>query len=142
MVGWCHDALRAAAGLAAALPEERCALVGARDLDPLEAAAIERSQLANVASVGEAFAALPGDAPVYLHLDGDVLDPSEAPGVDFPAPGGWSVEQLAGEIARLVDGGRVVGASLCCGNPRRDPEGRGARAYVRGLSAVLAISPA
>jgi hypothetical protein len=23
--------------------------------------------------------------------------------------------------------------SLCCGNPRRDPDGRGARAYARAL---------
>ena len=45
LLGWCHDELRTAAGLDPALPEARAALVGARDLDPGERAAIGRSRL-------------------------------------------------------------------------------------------------
>ena len=133
LLGWCHDRLRRAAGLEPALPEDRAALVGARDLDPGERAAIERSRLVTADDVAAALAILTDDAPIHLHLDGDVLDPAEAPGVDFPAPGGWSGARLDGEMAVLAATGRVVGVSLCCGNPRRDPDGRGARAYARAL---------
>ena len=83
--------------------------------------------------IAAALAALPAGAPMHLHLDGDVLDPADAPGVDFPAPGGWSTARLEAEIAALAATGRVVGVSVCCGNPRRDPDGRGAQAYARAL---------
>jgi arginase len=137
LLGWCHDRLRAAAGLDPALPEDRAALVGARDLDPGERAAIERSRLATTDDVASALAVLPDGAPIHLHLDGDVLDPAEAPGVDFPAADGWTGARLDAEMAALAATGRVVGVSLCCGNPRRDPDGRGARAYARALGPFL-----
>jgi len=137
LLGWCRDDLRFAAGLDPPLPEERAALVGARDLDPGEADAIARSRLVVADDVAGALAALPSDAPLHVHLDGDVLDPEESPGVDFPAPGGWRLPRLVDEMAALAETGRVVGVSLCCGNPRRDPDGRSAAAYVEALAPVL-----
>jgi arginase len=137
LLGWCHDDLRRAAGLDPALPEARAALVGSRDLDPGEQAAIDRSQLVVADDVAAALAALPAGAPVHLHLDGDVLDPADAPGVDFPAPGGWSGARLDAEMAALAATRRVVGVSVCCGNPRRDPDGRSAQAYARALQPLL-----
>jgi arginase len=137
LLGWCHEPLRLAAGLDPPLPERRAALVGARDLDPGERDAIERSQLVVSDDVAGALAALPSDAPIHVHLDGDVLDPSAAPGVDFPAPGGWSEERLRDELAALARTGRVVGVSVCCGNPRRDPDGRSAQAYATALAPLL-----
>jgi arginase len=137
LLGWCHDRLRAAAGLDPALPEDRAALVGARDLDPGERAAIERSRLVTADDVATALSMLPDGSPIHLHLDGDVLDPADAPGVDFPAPDGWSGTRLDAEMTALAATGRVVGVSLCCGNPRRDPDGRGARAYVRALQPFM-----
>ena len=138
LLGWCHDPLRRAAGLEPPLPEERAALVGARDLDPGERAAIEASGLVTARDVGAALAGLPADVPIHVHLDGDVLDPDEAPGVDFPAPGGWTAGRLRDELAVLADTGRVAGISVCCGNPRRDPDGHSARAYAQALEPLLA----
>jgi arginase len=137
LLGWCHEPLRVAAGLDPPLPEARAALVGARDLDPGERAAIAGSRLVVADDVAGALAALPADAPIHVHLDGDVLDPADAPGVDFPAPGGWSTERLVAEVEALAATGRVVGVSVCCGNPRRDPDGRSARAYARALQPLL-----
>jgi arginase len=137
LLGWCHEPLRVAAGLDPALPEASAALVGARDLDPGERDAIGGSQLVVADDVAAALAALPAGAPIHLHLDGDVLDPADAPGVDFPAPGGWSGERLVAEVAALAATGRVVGVSVCCGNPRRDPDGRSARAYARALQPLV-----
>ena len=138
LLGWCKDRLRASAGLDPALPEARAALVGARDLDPGERAAIAASALVVADDVAGALAALPAGAPIHVHLDGDVLDPEDSPGVDFPAPGGWRSPHLDAEMAALAATGRVVGVSLCCGNPRRDPDGRSAQAYARALQPFLA----
>jgi arginase len=137
LLGWCKHRLRAAAGLEPALPENRAALVGARDLDPGERDAIAASRLVVADDVAGALAGLPADAPIHVHLDGDVLDPEDSPGVDFPAPGGWRSAHLDAEMAALAATGRVVGVSLCCGNPRRDPDGRSARAYARALQPFL-----
>jgi arginase len=136
IVGWWGDEQRAACGFGG-LAEERCALVGARDLDPGEASMLAGSRIVASDGVAEAIAAIPGDTPLIVHLDGDVLDPSVAPGVDVPAPDGWSVERLRDEIAVIAATGRLVAISLCCGNPRRDEDDRSARAYLAGLAPVL-----
>jgi arginase len=133
LLGWCHPELRPGPPLRV----DRAALVGARDLDPGEVEAIRSSGLTSVDGVAEALRALPSTAPLWVHLDGDVLDPSVAPGVDFPAPGGWTAERLLGECGLLAGTGRIVGVSVCCGNPERDPEGRGARAYAAAVRALL-----
>lgn len=134
LLGWCHDDLRAGPPL----PVEQATLVGARDLDPGEVEAIARTGLVSVDDVAGALDALAPDAPLWVHLDGDVLDPADAPGVDFPAPGGWSAARLLDECRVLAATGRIVGVSVCCGNPEKDPEGRGARAYAAAVRALLA----
>jgi agmatinase len=49
--------------------------------------------------------------PVYVTIDVDVLDPSEAPGTGSPEPGGLRVPELI-EIVRLLGGCRVIGGDL------------------------------
>ncbi len=138
LLGWCHDEVRLAAGQRAPLAEERCALVGARELDPGERAALDASLIVESPDVTDALARLPV-GPIWVHLDGDVLDPDVAPGVDFPVADGWSVSDAVVAIDTAVATGRVVGVSACCGNPRRDPDGRGARAYVTALASFLGV---
>jgi arginase len=136
IVGWWGDELRTPCAFGG-LAEERCALVGVRDLDPGEAAMLASSRIVACDSVAEAIAALPADAPLIVHLDGDVLDPSVAPGVDVPAPGGWDVPRLRAEIAAVMATDRLLAISLCCGNPRRDDVNRSARAYLDGLAPLF-----
>jgi arginase len=136
LLGWCHADLREAGGLEPPFEEARAALVGARDLDPGERAALDESSVHEAAGVADALEALP-DGPLWLHLDGDVLDPSVAPNTDFPAQGGWSAERLSAELDALAATGRLVGISVCCGNPRRDPERRGARALAGALAPLV-----
>lgn len=49
--------------------------------------------------------------PVYVTIDVDVLDPSEAPGTGSPEPGGIGVPELV-DVVRLLGGCRVVGGDL------------------------------
>ncbi len=124
LLGWCFGDWRRQAGLEPPLPEERAVLVGGRDLDPGERANVDRSQVHEADDAAGALAALPADAPLYVHVDTDVLDPSLTPGVGFPAPGGWSVERMRGEMAALAASGRVVALSVCpSAPPALDAEG-------------------
>ena len=136
IVGWWGEEHRAACGLAP-LDERRAALVGARDLDPGEASMLAASQIVISDGIEGALAGLPAGLPIVLHVDGDVLDPQIAPGVDVPAPGGWDVARLQGEMAIVAASGRLAALSLCCGNPRRDSDGRSTQAYLQGLEILL-----
>ena len=76
LLGWCFDDWRRLAGLEPPLPEERAVLVGGRDLDPGERENVDRSNLHESDDAAGALAALPPDAPLYVHVDTDVLDPA------------------------------------------------------------------
>jgi arginase len=136
IVGWWGDEHRAACGLAP-VSEGRVALVGARDLDAGEASMLAASQIVVADGIAGALALLPAEVPIVMHVDGDILDPDVAPGVDVPAAGGWDGARLRDEMASVADAGRLVALSLCCGNPRRDVGGRSVRAYLAGLEPLL-----
>jgi arginase len=126
LLGWCFDDWRRLAGLDPPLPEERAVLVGGRDLDPGERENVDRSKIHESDDAAGALAALPQDAPLYVHVDTDVLDPSLTPDAGFPAPGGWSVERMRAEVAELGASGRVVALSICpSAPPALDAEGLG-----------------
>lgn len=55
---------------------------------------------------------LPHGAPVYLSIDIDVLDPSEAPEVGWPVPGGVSYRELSRTIMGACREFDVVGADI------------------------------
>ncbi len=61
--------------------------------------------------------------PLYVTIDVDVLDPSEAPGTGSPEPCGLRVAELI-EIVRLLGGCRIVGADLVEVAHAWDPSGR------------------
>ena len=137
LLGWCHPEQQAAAGLDPPLPERRAALVGARDLDRGEQAAVDRSELVVADDVTEALEGLPEDVPLWVHVDSDVLDPEVFPGCDFPAPDGWTAGELREELQLLADSGRVVALSICAGNPEKDPTLRGFRSLAGALAPLV-----
>ncbi len=52
-----------------------------------------------------------GDAPVYVSIDIDVLDPSHAPGTGTPEAGGLTSRELLG-LLRGLAGANIVGADI------------------------------
>ncbi|MBS1915246.1 MAG: agmatinase [Bacteroidetes bacterium] len=58
-------------------------------------------------------------APLYVSLDIDVLDPAFAPGISHHEPGGLSTRELL-KIIQLLNGPSVVGADIVEYNPSRD----------------------
>ncbi len=61
--------------------------------------------------------------PLYVTIDVDVLDPSEAPGTSAPEPCGITAAELV-EIVRLLEPCQVVGTDLVEVAPAFDPSGR------------------
>jgi agmatinase len=61
--------------------------------------------------------------PLYVTIDVDVLDPSEAPGTGAPEPCGLRAAELV-EIVRLLEPCEVVGADLVEVAQALDPSGR------------------
>jgi agmatinase len=61
-----------------------------------------------------------GDAPVYLSVDLDSVDPAFAPGVGTPVPGGPSSSDVR-RFLRALDGLNIVAADLVELNPQVDP---------------------
>lgn len=104
-----------------AIDERRAILVDARDLDPLEREALDRSQVRRLpvsaldpaAQQGAEALVLPPGA-IYLHLDLDVLDPPELPGLRFPVAGGVRRDELARAVAAVFASGRVAAVGLAC----------------------------
>lgn len=56
--------------------------------------------------------------PIYLSIDLDGIDPSAAPGVSHPEPGGLTVREVL-DLIRGLDG-PIVGADIVELNPQRD----------------------
>ena len=61
------------------------------------------------------------DAPLYISIDLDALDPAFAPGVSHHEPGGLSTRELIAVLHRVR--GPIVGADIVELNPSRDPTG-------------------
>jgi agmatinase len=64
-----------------------------------------------VASVADELRSRVGDAPVYVSIDIDVLDPAHAPGTGTPEAGGMTSRELLATL-RALAGINVVGADV------------------------------
>jgi arginase len=99
------------------VPDTNIVLAGARDLDPAERDALIDSHVRRVpadpAAITSALDGL-GRTPVYLHLDVDVIDSTELPGLRFPSGAGPSVSQIEECLAAVCAVADVVGAGIAC----------------------------
>ena len=76
------------------------------------------------ATLAEVMDSIPPDAPVYLTVDMDVLDPSVFPGTGTPEAGGFNYRQLVGDVVRICGQLNVVGIDNVEFAPSLDPTGR------------------
>ncbi len=92
-------------------------LADARDLDPAERDALAASRVRRVpadpAAITSALAGL-GRMPVYLHLDVDVIDSAQLPGLRFPSGPGPSVTQIEECLAAVCATADVKAACIAC----------------------------
>ena len=122
------------------VPDERAILIDARDLDPQERDALNASQIRRVAADPGALAAALNERPaggVYLHLDVDVIDGQDLPGLRFPTDAGPSfsvVEQCLAQIAAVAP--PIATCIACAWAPDRLADESTRRAITRLAGAI------
>jgi arginase family enzyme len=114
-------------GLAEPISPGSVVLAGVRDLDPDERVLLERSDAIVIgASVLETLVAVKNaldGAPVYVHLDVDVLDPEGAP-VQDPVSGGLAADKLFDVLEAVVEDSELVGFEVTAFDMPDDPDER------------------
>jgi arginase family enzyme len=113
------------AGLGDTIDPERLVLAGVRDLDDGERELLERSAATVIgASVVETLVAVKNaldGAPVFIHLDLDVLDPEEFPAA-VPAAGGLSSDKLYDLMEAVAEDSELVGLEVTAFEAPSDPD--------------------
>lgn len=98
------------------LADERVVLVDGRDLDPGEELALAASGVTH-ATVENLMEGVPPSGPLYVHLDGDIVDPAEMLAMNYPAADGPSLQAVRSALAQVAATGRVVAFSVSSWNP-------------------------
>lgn len=120
------------------LPEAQVILTDGRDLDAAERLAVATSGIVHLPNVADLLDYALPDGPLYVHFDADVLDPTDAPAMNYLASGGPPVETVRQVLRRLADTGRVVAVSLSAWNPAMDGNGRSRQLVLSLLDEFLA----
>jgi arginase len=120
------------------VPEAHVLLTDARDLDPGERLAVEASSVRVVPNPAALLDVELADGPLYIHFDSDILDPIEAPAMNYPAPGGPSSETLRQVFRRLAATGRIAAVSLSAWNPELDEDGATSNLVMSLLAELVA----
>jgi arginase len=118
-------------------PDRKVILTDGRDLDSGERENVTRSAITHLPDVTRLLepGAIP-DGPLYVHFDVDILDPAEAPAMNYPAPGGPSSQQLKQVFETLAATGRVAAISVSTWDPALDTDGQ-TEAVVQSVLKVL-----
>jgi arginase len=120
--------------------DERVVLVDARDLDPAERELLEAGRIRRVAAdpraVRDAAAALP-TADVYLHLDIDILDSREVPGLRWDAGPGPSFSTVEDCLTAILEVAPPVAACIACPWPAERIADPSTRDVVARLAAAI-----
>ena len=130
----------------APIAEANVVLIDARDLDPLEEQALAGSAVVMVRGAGpegaaeldRALQSVSTLAQLYLHVDIDILDPAEAPGVSYPAARGRSLAQLQSHVGQAIELGNVAAMSITAVNPEKDVDGRTVHGALKVIETALA----
>ncbi len=128
--GQCYPDLLTQIGNVGPIPEAYIIHIGARDLDPKERKLLENSEV-QVVNADELkkdrkmrylYSALEhlknrDIQSVYIHIDIDVIDPQEAPGVNHRTPNGLSLNEIEQIIKLIAEKFIIKAAALTGYNP-------------------------
>jgi len=106
------------------IAEEDVILTDARDLDPGEKISLDHSRVSHLSKIDQVLEYGLPDRPIYVHFDTDVIDPLDAPAMNYLAPGGPRAGQVKAVFQHLASNHQIVAASLSSWNPELDQDGK------------------
>lgn len=113
------------------VPDKAVVLIGARDLDPGEGAALARSEIVRLgveSAANEIERVLHSLAPTmekfYIHLDLDALDPNEGHANGYTARAGFLNQNLQQLLAKIASHLPVEALTIAGYDPSYDPDGK------------------
>jgi arginase len=128
------------------VPEADIVLAGARDFEPVERTALDRSGVVvlspdavrNAKSLRSSLGDMAGRVSgAYVHLDLDVLDPAYGCANDYAAPAGLSPEELIGALQEVRRRLPIRALGVASYDPATDTAGTIREAALRSIEAVL-----
>jgi len=140
--------LRLESGLDPALPTRHIVMAAVRDTDPLEQELIDRSDIEMLTvedirtrseNIHRQMERLSGLTDViYIHVDMDVLDPSEVAGHALTVPGGPTSAELAAALTEMFRYEKVAALGIASTPAwERDPQGSAREAAYRLMEGAL-----
>lgn len=87
--------------------------VDARALDNAEIDYLDTSKIRRT-TVPDLTAAVLPTGPVILHIDLDVITPTDLPNVRVPAPGGPTATEVLAAAHRVLTTGQVIALDIAC----------------------------
>ncbi len=136
LVGRGEQRMPAAVGLTS-LPENQVILSDARDLDPGEKIAVDSSAMTHWPDAAQLLDAPLPDGPLYVHFDVDILNPADAPAMNYLAAGGPRVSLMRRIFQRLAQTERVTAVSLSAWNPEMEGAKESKAAVMELLTELL-----
>ena len=119
------------------LPEKQVILTDGRDLDPGERDLVTQSDLFHVTRVKDIIGHPFVNRELYVHFDTDIINPAEAPAMNYRAEGGPAAAELSEVFAWLAGTGNVIAASLSSWNPDYDSDGASREVCMKLFSTLV-----
>jgi arginase len=145
--GLCLHHIRRACGLDPPLAMKYVTMVGVRDTDPWEQHLIDKYDISQITvqDVKRLSPAIDLEMDrlgtltdlIYIHVDLDVLDPKDIPGVGLPVENGPSAEELSDALEIMFESPKAAGFGLASYSWRRDTERRGIDSVYKLVEGVI-----
>jgi arginase len=145
--GLCLHHIRRASGLDPPLAMRYITMVGVRDTDPWEQHLIDTYDLSQITvdDIRRLSPAIDLEMDrlsritdlVYVHIDLDVLDPADIPGVGLPVENGPLADELGEALELMFEYPNVKGFGLASYPWRRDTERRGLKSVYKLVKSVV-----
>src|SRR5579864_105563 len=125
----------------APVPGERIVLFGARQVEEAENNLLDEAGVRRVATVAQLMKSLSSLTKVvdqiYLHVDLDVLDPTEAIANQWTPPNGITVQTLLDAVAEVRKQVKVAALGIASYDPAVDRDGRALSAALNVVEVLL-----